>query len=998
MLSSTDAEGRVTSFTRNSRGQATETIDGYGTSSARTTSTTWHSTLNVPTQTIQPGLTTDYTWNSLGQLTQVTQTDTTSHTVPYSTNGQTRTWTYTYNSFGSLLTTDGPLSGTGDTVTYGYNSSGYLTSVTNEVGQTLTVSALNGRGQPTTIIDENGVTIGLAYDSEGRLKTYSLDSTGTSALTSVEYNVVGDVTKITRPNGAYLQYTYDDGRRVTKVQDNTGATVEYDRDNLGNPTARRIRDAGNTLKLSQTAVFDELGRLLRFVGSSSQTWTHAYDKTDNRVAVTDPRSNIYGWTFDALNRLATTTDESAYTETLTRNGRDEITNYSDPRSLDTGYVRNGFGDVIQRTSPDTGITIYTYNTLSKPTQIVDGRSVVTNLTYDNAGRLLTKQYPAATGENITYTWDSTAGGNKGVGRVTKIDDQSGSIEWTYNSLGQVTQEKKTTSSVAYTVGYSYDLDGNVTQLTYPSGRTVSYSRESTGLVTGVTTKEDSGSPSVTLASSVSYQPFGGLQGLTYGNGLVLSKTFTQDYSLSTLTVVQGGSFVLNRSFGYGNNDFNITSITDVLTAGHSDAYAYTANTWLQTASGTWGNQSYTQDGVGNRTADIFNDGTTTTTKSLTYPSTNNLVQSVTQSASTLRTFSYDGAGNIIADNRGGTVYNYRHNNRGRLDRLTIGSTITADYTYDALERMAIRATQNMTPASTTHYIYDRSGRLIVEASGAGTTQREYVWLDDMPLAIVADVNTSTPKLWYQHPDHLNRPVKMTDASQNVVWDAWYAPYGEVRSIVGTANNNLRFPGQYYLIESGLHYNWHRHYDPTLGRYIQPDPLSEILATQVINSVKLVPIASGSFAVRPHSARAIDQASDSERRMELPEFVDGSSIFQYAKSQPTLNIDPHGLDTIVFPRPGFTPFPPDIFKEWRRYAEKGLTGLYNVCFRSTSNSGGGGENDGPGCKEEWEDARSICSRELSKQSPNKGITGGYRSIEDCARGLVSERCGGNRYSR
>src|SRR5205807_282345 len=95
-----------------------------------------------------------------------------------------------------------------------------------------------------------------------------------------------------------------------------------------------------------------------------------------------------------------------------------------------------------------------------------------------------------------------------------------------------------TSSVVYTVGYAYDLDGNVTQITYPSGRTVTYSRDARGLVTGVTTKATPSSSSVTLASSVSYQPFGPLQTLTYGNGLVLQKTFTQDYSLGAQTVAQ----------------------------------------------------------------------------------------------------------------------------------------------------------------------------------------------------------------------------------------------------------------------------------------------------------------------------------------------------------------------------------------------------------------------------------------------------------------------------
>jgi YD repeat-containing protein len=106
---------------------------------------------------------------------------------------------------------------------------------------------------------------------------------------------------------------------------------------------------------------------------------------------------------------------------------------------------------------------------------------------------------------------------------------------------------------------------------------------------------------------------------------------------------------------------------------------------------------------------------------LSYPSTSNLVSAVTQGSTAVRSFTYDAAGNVTADNRAGTVYNYRYNNRARLDRLTIGSTVTADYTYDGLERLAIRATQNMTPAGTTHYVYDRQGHLIVEADASGNT-------------------------------------------------------------------------------------------------------------------------------------------------------------------------------------------------------------------------------------------------------------------------------------
>jgi RHS repeat-associated protein len=869
----TDEEGRVTTFTREARGLPTQIVNGYGTPLARTTSYTWNSDFHVPTQLVQPGLTATYTWNSLGQLTQVTQTDTTTQTIPYSTNGQTRTWTYTYNSFGYLLTVDGPLAGTGDTVTYAYNTSGYLASITNELGQVTTVSAVNGLGQPTTVIDPNSITYTLSYDSEWRLKSVAVDPSGFNAITALEYNAVGDVTKITRPNGAFLQYTYDDARRIIKVQDNSGASVEYDRDKLGGITARRVKNSSGSILLAQAATFDELGRLLTFIGAASQTWTSAYDKTDNRVSVTDPRSKVFHWAFDSLNRLMSETDQNNGVITLTRNGKDEITNYNDPRSLNTSYVRSGFGDIIQRASPDTGTTVYVYNALGKPTQITDARGVVTNLAYDNAGRLLTKQYPAATSENITYTWDATAAGNKGVGRLTRIEDTSGSVEWTYNALGQVTQEKKTTASVVYTIGYAYDLDGNVTQITYPSGRTVTYSRDARGLVTGVTTKKDSGSPSVTLASSVVYQPFGDLASLTYGNGLTLSRTFTQDYLLNALQVQDPStlSFILNRTHDFGDG-INLTNIAN--------------------------NTSETVPTVA------------AATNSYSYPSGNNKLASIIQGSTTVRSFTYDAVGNVTADTRGSTVYNYRYNNRNRLDQLSIGATVTANYTYDGLERMAIRTTQNMSPAGTTHYLYDLLGRLLVEADNTGATLREYVWIDDLPLAVVSDVNSGSPNLYYVHGDQLNRPIKMTDGSKAVVWDAVYLPFGSVLSITGSASNNMRFPGQYFLIESGLHYNWYRHYDPTLGRYVQADPLG---------------------------------------------LVDGPSVYAYAKLGPAENVDPNGRNAAVFPL---------LF--CLRYPElcvATVIAAVNACivtYKVIAGKGGGGDDDKQHCEEHYRIDTDTCN--------------------------------------
>jgi RHS repeat-associated protein len=172
--------------------------------------------------------------------------------------------------------------------------------------------------------------------------------------------------------------------------------------------------------------------------------------------------------------------------------------------------------------------------------------------------------------------------------------------------------------------------------------------------------------------------------------------------------------------------------------------------------------------------------------------------------------------------------------------------------------------------SRSHKRQDLEGHLIAEADSAtGASVREYIWLpstvmyndtpaedmgltaanDNVPDLPLAVVNVSaTPVIYQVHSDHLGRPIRMTDAAKATVWQATWKPWGEPQSITGTQANNLRFPGQYFQLETGLAYNWHRLYDPVTGRYIQPDPLR---------------------------------------------FVDGPSIYEYAGSSPFMKTDPTG---------------------------------------------------------------------------------------------------------
>jgi hypothetical protein len=225
-----------------------------------------------------------------------------------------------------------------------------------------------------------------------------------------------------------------------------------------------------------------------------------------------------------------------------------------------------------------------------------------------------------------------------------------------------------------------------------------------------------------------------------------------------------GANTLRRTHAYGDG-LNLTGITEDAVPGRDESYAYTRTNRLQTANGIRGSLSWSYDGVGNRTQEVLDDGSTVTTSDYGYPASSNRLQDVTQGAATVRSFTHDAAGNLTHDDRAGTVYRHLYNDRGRLMQFRIDNQVRANYRYDFFERINWRQTQNMTPAGATHYIQDLQGQLIVEATDTGTMLREYVWLDDIPLAVFADLDTATPQLYFVHPDHLNRPLRMTDGTQ-----------------------------------------------------------------------------------------------------------------------------------------------------------------------------------------------------------------------------------------
>ena len=241
-------------------------------------------------------------------------------------------------------------------------------------------------------------------------------------------------------------------------------------------------------------------------------------------------------------------------------------------------------------------------------------------------------------------------------------------------------------------------------------------------------------------------------------------------------------------------------------------------------------------------------------------------------------FSYDENGNTV--NMGNKGFAFNQNNR--MIQASADGTPAAGYTYNGFDQRIKKTAGDIT----TIYHYDQSGNLISESNESGENIIDYIYLgntriaavlsptgecqgdldndgdvDGSDLAVFAvdfgrtDCDTRSPSedifgdnndvdwsdlavfagnfggtdcraesVYYYHNDHLGTPQKMTDVNGTVVWSADYRPFGQADVTVNTVANNFRFPGQYEDEETGLHYNWHRYYDPGIGKYLRADPI------------------------------------------------------------------------------------------------------------------------------------------------------------------------------
>ncbi len=638
------------------------------------------------------------------------------------------------------------------------------TQTTQSATQTLEATAwFDGLGRTFRASQSEGATSILAdtvYDALGRVSQVSnpYRSGDTLYWTTTQYDALGRVVVVTLPGGAQTTSTYS-GNSVTAT-DPAGKARKAISDALGR-VVTVIEDPGSSphLNLQTNYIYDALNNLRKTVQGAQERF-FLYDSLSRLLKSKNPEHDANG----NLSETDPLTDNSQW-------------------SMRFFYDNNG-------------------NTLTG----TDARDINCTFTYDALNRMTTRTYsndPNQT-RSIQYKYDG-AGATipNALGKLTAITTSGSFVSActydNFDAMGRLLHSTQTTDNQPYGISYEYDLAGNLTRQTYPSGRVVETAYDAAGRISQVASGQ------TVYASSINYWPHGGVKDLKLGNNLWEHSIFNERLQPTEIGLgsTQGGTDKLRLNYTYGTtaNNGDLLSQTITIPAGPTltQNYTYDELNRLKTAqenNGTSWKQTFLYDRFGNRTIDVVN-----TTPGYVGP--NPSIDSTRNRIAMGQGFNYDAAGNMTSDNVG---HSYGYDAENMQVNFDNGA---ARYYYDGNNKRVKSETNS--GAVTTIFVYDAMGKLVAEYStmssgGSGTS--------------------------YLTGDLLGSPRIITAANQSVKARHDYLPFGEeIGANVGGrttgqgyVGDNVRqkFTGKQRDGETGLDYFESRYYSSSLGRFTSAD--------------------------------------------------------------------------------------------------------------------------------------------------------------------------------
>lgn len=716
---------------------------------------------------------------------------------------------------------------------YTYTDHGDVASITRPDGQTLELEYLF-RHRPTRITDVDGTVRHREWDDKGNL---AADIDSAAVRTDYTYHLCGAVATITEPNGATTHIEVDAAGLPTRITDPLGAVTTLERDSFGRPT--RITDS---LGATTENRWSPSGRPLEHTAPDGHTESWTYDGEGNLLTHTNPAGGCTHFTYGAFDLMSSRTDPDGATTTYTWDTERRITGVTNPNGQTWHYRYDPAGRLVSQTDYTGATTEYAHDRTGRTTSITPATGITRHNTHDLLGRLTA--VTTDSGDWIRYTHD--VAGRLLTATNGNAEKQIHTLDFTYSSTGQLSSQQLDAQPPML---FEHDQQGRRTRRTTPSGAETRWYYDYASRPSGLTADGHD--------ISFTYDPAGRLTRWQLDE-LAVSNTHNLAGRLLRREVTAYPVRLLNLGFESSSRPGSQSLRTDEY-SWRSDGYITSRNTQHQDSHLVV--CEYQLDAVG-RVATLTRDNAVA--EIYTYDSLSNVTSSQVPTIDPAsiaevgsepvysprdldgfgqreyrnnlliqdgRTrYHYDESGRLIRKtttrlSRKTDVWHYRYNSFDQLTDVWTPDGQWWHYTHDALGRRSSKQHRTTDGVAIERVDYVWDGTNLTEQSGREyTTRWHYEPGTHTPLTQTTDQSDIDCEFYAIITDLVGTPTDLIDPTTGriagtVTTDLW----GQA-TWRGVAQTPLRFPGQFFDPETGLHYNLHRVYDPATARFLTQDPL------------------------------------------------------------------------------------------------------------------------------------------------------------------------------